>query len=266
MGLCFALILAMSAPVSRAQRAEYMDPELSAEKAKKILQQLITALGGQQFLTMKTSMCEGRYAQFGHNGDTSGYVQAKIFRSYPDKTRIEYGKKGNIVDVYAGEQGWTLDKGGVSEESAVSMSDYQEMLLRDAEYLVRYRLQEKDMLFRYGGSSVVNLREVEWVEITDSGERTFRLAVDLNNHLLVQTRVKTVDRDSRERQEDVTIYTNYQPKDGVQMPMQVTKERDVRRIRQAFYENCTVNPELPADLFTKASLEKKFAELGGKKK
>ncbi len=53
------------------------------------------------------------------------------------------------------------------------MSDYQEMLLRDAEYLLRYRLQEKDMLFRYGGSSVVNLREVEWVEITDSGERTF---------------------------------------------------------------------------------------------
>lgn len=168
--------------------------------------------------------------------------------------------------MYAGEQGWTLDKGGVSEESAVSMSDYQEMLLRDAEYLLRYRLQEKDMLFRYGGSSVVNLREVEWVEITDSGERTFRLAIGLNDHLLVQSRVKTVDRDSRERQEDVTIYTNFLPKDGVQMAMQVTHERDLRRIRQAFYENCTVNPDLPVDFFTKASLEKRFGEVGGKKK
>ncbi len=92
-GLLLALLMAVLAPASRAQHAEYMDPDLSAEKAKKILQQLVTALGGQRFLQMKSSVCEGRYAQFGHNGDTSGYVQVKIFRSYPDNTRIEYGKK-----------------------------------------------------------------------------------------------------------------------------------------------------------------------------
>ncbi len=97
------------------------------------------------------------------------------------------------------------------------------------------------------------------------GRANLRLAIGLNDHLLVQSRVKTVDRDSRERQEDVTIYTNFLPKDGVQMAMQVTHERDLRRIRQAFYENCTVNPDLPVDFFTKASLEKRFGEVGGRR-
>ena len=162
-------------PVVQAQHAEYMDPELSAAKAKQVLQQLIAALGGPAYLAMKSSECEGRYANFGHNGETSGYVQAKNIWSYPDKLRIEYGKKGNIIDLYAGEVGWTLDKGGVSEEPATSMSDFQESLLRSLNYLLRVRLNEPGLLLRYGGAGVDELREVEWAEITDTQERTFRI-------------------------------------------------------------------------------------------
>ena len=254
------------APGARGQHAEYMDPDESAAKAKQILQQLISAMGGQRYLQLKTSECEGRYAQFGHNGDTSGYVQAKVFWNYPDKFRIEYGKKGNIVDVYAGEQGWTLDRDGASEEPATSVTDFQESLSRNVNNLLRERINEKGMLLRYGGTAVAELKVVDWVEVTDTEDRTFRLAVEQATHLLVRSVVKTVDNETRERREDVTIYSNYQLKDGVQMPMQISRERDGRRLSQAFFSSCEANPQLPADFFTKAALEKRFAEVGGKKK
>jgi outer membrane lipoprotein-sorting protein len=254
------------APAARGQHAEYMDPDDSAAKAKQILQQLIGAMGGQRYLQQKTSECEGRYAQFGHNGETSGYMLTKIFWSYPDKFRIEYGKKGNIVDAFAGEQGWTLTRDGASEQNAVVVSDFQDSLLKNVNNLLRTRINEKGMLLRYGGNSVADLHVVDWVEITDMQERTYRLAVDSSTHLLVRSVVKTVDNETRERREDLTLYSNYQLKDGVQMPMQVSRERDGRRLSQFFYDSCQVNPDLPADFFSKASLQKRFAEVGGKTK
>jgi hypothetical protein len=265
-GVAIALMLMTVAPAAQAQHAEYMDPELSAAKAKQVLQQLIAALGGQTYLQMKSSECEGRYANFGHNGDTSGFVKAKSFWNYPDTLRIEYGKKGNIIDLYAGEVGWTLDRGGVSEEPVTSMSDFQVSLKSNINYLLRVRLNEPGLLLRYGGTGVDELREVEWVEVTDTEQRTFRIAMDRTTHLPVKSKVNAVDNETGERREDVTIYTNFQPKEGVQMPMQVTRHRDGRRISQAFFDSCEINPNLPADFFTKASLEQRFKEVGGKKK
>ena len=264
--LWLGVVMLAISPAARGQRAEYMDPEESAAKAKQILQQLINTLGGPRYLELKTSECKGRRAQFGHNGEMSGYVESRIFWKYPDNVRSEYGKKGNIADVFAGDQGWTLDRDGVSEQSAVSVTDFQETLKRNVNYLLRKRLNEKGMLLRYGGMSVVDLKTVDWVEIVDSEERTFRLAVDQSTHFLVRTVVKTVDNETQERKEDATLYTNYQLINGVQLPMQVTRERDGRRTNQDFFEGCQVNPDLPADFFTKASLEKRFAEVGGKKK
>lgn len=74
------------------------------------------------------------------------------------------------------------------------------------------------------------------------------------------------DEDTGSRREDVTVYTNWQFKDGVQLPMQVSRERDGRRVYQVFYESCQLNPPLPADFFTKAALERRFSEVGGKTK
>jgi hypothetical protein len=122
------------------------------------------------------------------------------------------------------------------------------------------------MYVSYGGIGVADLRTVDWIDFQDSEERTIRLGVDRSTHLLLRTIVKTVNEDTRERQEDVTVYSNYQLKDGVQLPMQISRERDGRRLSQVFYESCQLNPELPADLFTRASLEKRYKELGGKNK
>ncbi len=264
--LGLALVAILVAPVAIAQNPDMMTPEASESKGREILRQLIDALGGQAYLNQRTSECDGRFAQFGHNGALSGYLEFKVYWSYPDKNRTDFAKKGNIIDLYAGDEGWTLDRGGVSEEPAPAVADFQEGVKRNINNVLRNRLKEDRIQIRFGGNSVVDLKQVDWVEITDAEERQFRLAVDHSAHLLVRSVVTIRDENSGEKINETTVYSNYQLKDGVQVPMQVTKERDGRRVYQAFYSTCQVNPELPADFFTKEALEKRYREVGGKNK
>lgn len=265
-GVVLAAGLALMATAALAQNPETMTPEASEAKARQILKQLLSAMGGPLYLSVKTISCEGRIAQFGHNGDTSGYVAFKEYRGYPDKRRIDYSKKGNVVDIFSGDEGWTLDRGGVSEEPVTAVADFQAALKRDPNNLLRTRLNEEGMLISYGGIGVADLKTVDWIDFHDSEDRTIRLGVDRSTHLLARSIVSTVNDETRERQEDVTVYSNYQWQDGVQIPMQVSRERDGRRLSQVFFTSCQLNPELPADWFTKAALDKRYKEVGGKSK
>jgi outer membrane lipoprotein-sorting protein len=260
-----ALLLALPAPHARAQNPDNMMPEEREAKGKQVLDQLITALGGSTYLDIRESNCEGRLAQFGHTGELTGYTNFKVYWSYPDKNRTDFSKKGVIVNIYNGDRGWTLDKGGVTELSGVAVADFQEQAKRDINNLLRVRLKEPGISIRYGGRDVVDLRTVEWVEITDTEQRDFRLAVDHSTHYLVRSVVTIADDTSPDRSVETRIYTNYQLMDGVWTPLQITLDRNGRRVNQVFFQSCKYNPGFSEDFFTKAALDKRFSEVGSKK-
>jgi len=283
-GLLAGAALALSAG---AQNPDSLMPEQSAAKAKQILSDLVNARGGAGYTQATEGECQGTRAQFGHNGAVLGYVGFTESRRWPDKERLQYSAKshnlksilntvigvegldwshgGAIVVVYNGDRGWTLDRGGITELPVTSTAEFQEQVKRNIDNVVRVRLKEPGWLYRFGGSDTVDLKEVEWVELTDSEERKFRLAVDRNTRLLVRSVVTTKNEETQERDDDVTIYTNYQLKDTVWTPMQISKDHNGRRTSQFFYDNCRYNPGFPSDYFDKSYLQKKSADAGSKK-
>jgi outer membrane lipoprotein-sorting protein len=260
-----ALLAALPERPARAQNPDSMMPEERTARGQQILDQLITALGGPTYLDIRESNCEGRLAQFGHAGELTGYTPFKVYWRYPDKNRTDFSKKGVIVNVYNGDQGWTLDRGGVTELSSVAVADFQEQAKRDINNLLRVRLKEPGMAIRYGGIDVVDLRTVDWVEVTDTEQRDFRLAVDRSTHFLVRSVVTLADDTSPDRSVETRIYTNYQLMDGVQTPLQITLDRNGRRVNQVFFQSCKYNPGFSEDFFSKAALDKRFSEVGSKK-
>jgi len=261
-----ASLLAASLPrLANGQNPENMMPAEREAKGKQILEQLITALGGPTYLDIRESSCEGRLAQFGHSGEMTGYTNFKVYWRFPDKNRTDFSKKGVIVNVYNGDRGWTLDRGGVSELSTAAVADFQEQAKRDINNLLRLRLKEPGMVIRFGGTDIVDLKTVDWVEITDTEQRDFRLAVDRTTHFLVRTVVTLQDDTSPDRSVETHIFTNYQLMDGVQTPLQITLDRNGRRINQVFFQSCKYNPGFSDDFFTKAALDKRFSEVGSRK-
>ena len=268
-----------------AQRPDTMMPEQSVAKGKQILSELINGLGGPGYAEVRESLCQGRRALFGHNGELTGYIDFNDYRRFPDKDRVEYIGKGHntilpflvgidgldwahggiVITLYNGDHGWTFDRSGVNEMPATAVSDFQEQTKRNIDNLLRLRLKEAGISIRFGGDDTVDLKHVDWVEINDRDERTFRLAVDRSTHLLVRSAVITKDEETQQINEDVSIYSNYQLKESVWTPLQISREHNGRRASQIFYDTCKYNPGFSDELFDKSSLSKQGSQSLAKK-
>jgi hypothetical protein len=246
------------------QNPDTMLPEQRVAKAREILGQLTDSLGGPAYLEVRERECDGRRAQFGHAGELMGFIDFRDYWRYPDKHRTDYSKKGNIIDAFDGNQGWTMDRAGVSEEPAQAVSDFAAAVKYNVDNVLRVGLKDKNLTLNYAGQGIVDMRPVDWVEISDD-QRTLRLGIDRSSHLLLHSVMTSVDENTQERTEETTIYTNYQRKGGVMVALQVSRERNGQRYYQAFYDTCTFDPHLPEDMFSKAALEKRYAQVGNKK-
>jgi hypothetical protein len=262
--LVTVLLLAATLTTLRAQNPDSLMPAESAAKARAILTSTIDALGGPVFLAERTSDCTGRYAKFEHSGSLGDFIRVHTYKEMPDKYRVEYDPKAIIVDLYNGNEGWTLDRGGVSQLPADSVADYQEQLQTDINLILRYHMKDPDLTFRYGGLDVVEVTEVEWVEISDHQDRTIRVAINRQDHLPVRVVVTKRDPETHGPLQLSTNFSNYHLIDGIRTPLAAASFRNDRATSQIFYESCQFNTSFPNDFFTRASLDQRFAGTRGK--
>jgi hypothetical protein len=288
MRTCFAVsVLAImgiaAAPrAARAQDDESLMPEQSAAKAKELLQQTITALGGDAYLNVRDYVCTGHAAAFEHSGEAGEPSEFKDLWLMPDKERTEFEvksiplvailigqppQKGGVnIQLFAGNQGWSMDRSGVNEQSPEAIADFQEQLRNSMNNVLRHRLSEDGMMFRYAGVDIVDLKPVDWVELVDSTNLTMRLAIEQSTHLPLQFVVTTRDPETHEETSRTTMYSEFLPSNGVMMPRNIMRMHNTMTASQVFYTECDVNTGLDPNLFTKQSLEERYAKLGNKDK
>ncbi len=127
-----------------------------------MLQRVIAALGGQAYLNVRDTQCDGRTAQFGTAGTLMGFTLYRDIWLLPDKNRIEYISKGEhtivgflmgaedlyithggaTMTVFNGNEGWSLDKSGVSNQPDDLIKDFNEQLKSEMNHVLRKRLNE----------------------------------------------------------------------------------------------------------------------------
>lgn len=255
-------------PLLAAQDEAVLMPDQSAAKAKQILQQAIQAMGGSAYLNVKDVTCTGRLSQFGHSGDLEGFESFVTYAQPPTKDRTENLPQRNIIEVYDGDKGWTLDRGGVADAPPTDLARYESDTQKALDNILRHRISEPGMIFRYAGPDIVDLHQADWVELVDSDNHTIRIAFDRSSHLPLRKVVELRDPETNLKTQEIEYYSNFHPLDGIQTPFQVTRERNRIKIYQVFFEGCQYNTGLTDDLFTKESLENRWSKIGkkGKKK
>ncbi|MGA8011816.1 MAG: hypothetical protein WB949_05265, partial [Candidatus Acidiferrales bacterium] len=65
---------------------------------------------------------------------------------------------------------------------------------------------------------------------------------------------------------EIEYYSNYHPIDGVQTPFQITRERNGIKIFQVFFDKCDYNTSVSDALFTKESLDQRWAQIPNRDK
>ncbi|HEV7968972.1 MAG TPA: hypothetical protein VGP19_15445 [Candidatus Acidoferrales bacterium] len=261
--------------------AQEMLPEQSAAKAKQLLQQVIAALGGEAYLNVRDSQCDGRTAEFGTAGTLMGFTLFRDSWLLPDKNRVEYYSKGEhtilgflmgsddllithggaLITIYSGDGGWTLDKSGVSDEPEDLVKNFNDQLKSGMNNVLRRRRNEPGVDVHYGGTDLIDMKESEWLEFNDSDHREMRLGVDKFTHLPLRWIVTTRDPETRVNTEVTTSYTQYMALDGVKTPLSIEMSRNDRKMTQTFLTECKYNSDLDPQLFTRAALEQRAAEI-----
>ena len=269
---------------AKAQPGQELLPEQSAAKAKAVLQQVIAKLGGSAYLNVRDSDCEGRVAQFGSSGDLSGFSPFRDLWLLPAKERVEYSSKGEhtvlafllgaddlnishggvLVTVFNDDQGWILDKAGVTEQPEDVTKNFVEQVKSGMNNMLRSRMNEDGVELRYAGTDLADMKEVEWIEFFDRDHRALRLAVERSTHLPLRWVVEKRDPETRVRTEIATSYTQFVSVDGVLTPLSITRSQNDRRISQTYLTSCKFNSNLSPDLFTRAALEQQASEVAKK--
>jgi hypothetical protein len=282
-----AVLIAVSAfltAAASAQNPDSMDPDANRARARQLLNLSVQAMGGSAYRNQSESDCQGRVAKFDRNGGTLGYSMMRSYWHYPDKNRTEYVVKttkggmfailwgnlpvkgGEFIQLFDGDKGWTMDKGGVNDADATVVEEFQASLKRQLRNLLLNRANEEGVFLYYAGIGVSDMREVDWIDFNNQDDSKIRLALDHQSHLPLRTIATTPNEEMHDRDQDITIYSNYMEHEGVQSAMQINREHNGQRTHQIFYNSCTNAPNLPADFFTEASLQSKFKDTGGKVK
>jgi hypothetical protein len=252
------LIAAIAAGVCFAQASF---AQTAAEKrGKEVIDQAIQALGGEKFLRMEDRVETGRAYSF-YRDELTGLSIAKIYTRYitlaPSETgekigqreRQAFGKAEDTAVLFNDSGGWEINWKGAKELPKDRMERYHDTTLRNVLYIFRQRLREPGMIFELRGSEVFENQPVDLVDITDSQNRVITVYFHKSTHLPIRQVYGHVNREDKQRDEEVTMFARYRDIGGVQWPMQMRRERNGEKIYEIFADSAAVNQNLTDDLF-----------------
>jgi hypothetical protein len=232
--------------------------ERGQDRGKKVIDEAITALGGERFLKVRTRVETGRAYSF-YRERLSGLSIARIYTRYSDRAapgslavreRQTFGKKEDIVTLFLEDQGYQLSYRGARPLPAPLWARYKDSTLHNVFYIFRERLKEPGLIFDAQGTEIIDNQPVEKVDIVDAEGRTASVYFHRSTKLPVRQVFFRRDPETKERIEEVTIYSKYRDVgDGVQWPFSTVRERNGERIFELYSDSVTIDKELPDSLF-----------------
>jgi len=248
--------------------------ETNQERGKRVINEALSALGGEKFLGMQDRVEFGRAYSF-YREELSGLSFAKIYTRYltrPEppvpgflgvRERQAFGKKEDSSVLFNENDAFEITFRGARKIPAEQYDRFRESTFRNVFYILRQRMGEPGLIFESRGSDVVDNQPVERVDITDHDNRV--ITVDFQVSTKLPVRQVTVRRDPKtnERIEEVSRFTKFRDVGGgVMWPFVMQRVRDGEKIFEIFSESVTINQGLTDNIFT---LPSDMKILGGPK-
>ena len=235
--------------------------ETNQERGKRIVDQAVAALGGDNFLRMQDRIESGRAYSF-YREELNGLSIAKIYTRYlirPEppvpgflgvREREAFGKKEDSAVILADGKGYDISFRGARPLADERLERFKESTLRNVFYILRQRLGEPGLIMEFRGTDVVENQSVDIVDITDADNRVVTVYFGHVSHLPAKQVTYRRDPQSKDRLEEVTRYSKYRDVGGVTWPYDIQRERDGEKIYQMYSDSVVINKDLTDNLFT----------------
>jgi hypothetical protein len=227
-------------------------------KSKQIVDQAVRALGGDNFLNMRTRHSGGRIYGFFHD-QMSGHDIVNFYTQYLDdkdlkgvhvREREVLGKKQDYSYLYLPDQAFDITFRGARPIDDEPWQRYARTTTNDILYWLRFRYTEPGMQYDYIGDQVLITNHVDVVDITDANDKTIRIYFDFNTKLPVRETYSWLDPETKERNDETYDYDKWRDAgNGVKWPFTVQRSHNGYKTFQFFADKVEVDGELPPDIF-----------------
>jgi hypothetical protein len=239
--------------------ASALQAENMQERGKRVVNECVEALGGPKFLALDNVVETGRAYSF-YREQLNGLTIARISRRWlnkvedPSKTlavleREDFGKKFDYGVLFQQDAAYDITFRGARPLANDRFERYERSTMRDIFYILRERLHEPGLVFESRGADVWDNNPVEIVDITDVENNV--VTVYFHKTTKVPLREVMVWRDpkTKDRNEEVTLYTKFREVDGVQWPQTVQRNRNGEKVYEMFSDSLEINKKLPGSIF-----------------
>ena len=217
-----------------------------------MLDQMVAALGGQAWLTYRTTEQQGRSYSFYQGHPTSAGTLYWRFYEYPDKERRELTKQRDVVYIYNGDKGYEKTFKGTAADEDKNVQEVLRRRQHSLEVVLREWMKDPKTILFYDGQSVADQQMVDVVTILNKNNDQLSIGIDIHTHLPINKRYTWRDPD-KYKVEDETIYGNYRKVQGIETPFTVTSKRDGEINGQSFLTHAEYNTTFAPDSLTPRS-------------
>lgn len=211
------------------------------------LDQMIAALGGQNYLDADDIHTTGRFYAF-TRGELSGSDLFADFIKFPDMERTEFGgPRFKTITINSGKQGKKVEgKKDPVEQTPGEVDEFQKGFKTGMDYVLRFVVQDPKTTIQNVGTEMVGFKRTDIIEMRDPQKNRIRFYIDRDSHLPVKMQVRRSD-DPKVHEEQ---YSNWHKSQGINTPFFVTRYTDGVKTMEIRAETAVYNSGLADNLFT----------------
>ena len=277
--VALALIGFTAGPVCAQQTAQEMKNaapdhrkgETQEQKGKRLLEEMVTALGGDAWMNKKTMYREGQTAAFFRGEPTGSVVQFVEYKRFatpttPELARDEFlswrgmiapGKKKDVVHLWTADNGYEVTYKGQTALPEKQVADYIRRRAHSLEEVMHGWMRQPGVVVIADGTGMRDRRPVDKVTIMAANNDSVTIEIDENTHLPLQRSFQWRNDQFKDYDVDEEVYGDWRLFDGIETPMNMTNYRNGDMSAQNFYTKVRFNQSQAEDLYDQTKLLKK---------
>lgn len=234
--------------------------DTSAAKARALLNQMVEALGGQRWLTLRNSYSEGSIAAFYQGKPTGADVRYWDWRA-PTEERTDLSEKKadkhNWIQIVGGGQCWEITFRGKKPLTKELCADALRRRDHSIEAAVQVWMKEPSTILMYEGQSLAERHLADQVTLLNDQDDSITIQMDADTHLPLRRTYEWRDPVYHDKNEEVEEYDDYHTIEGLPTPFTITRFHNGDMTSQRFVFRAAYNVPLPEDGFDADALAAK---------
>jgi len=241
------------------------------QRGRKLLDQMLEALGGDAWLNRRNVRELGHLARFFRGAPTGIVVDFTATRQFangdrPDAQRVGFitdksiifpGKKIDIVQIWAANTGHEVTYKGNATLPKEQIEDFYRRQDHSIESIFRVWLKAPGVMVVAEGNTMVERRLTQRVTILSDNNDAVTLDLDATTHLPLRRTFEWRNATFKDHDEDAEEYDDYHTIQGLPTAFTITRYHNGDMASQTFYSKVEYDVDLPPGTFDPSVLLKK---------